>query len=222
MKRQRFAVFGLGHFGSYVVRTLYQAGQEVIAVDRNSELVRDLADFASEAIVADATDRVELEALGLGEVDAAIVSLGQRLDVITLAALHLRELGVPRIAVKALSEEHGRILRAIGIQEVIHPEKDSAIRLANRLIRTDVIDFLPLMSGYSIAEIKAPPEFIGKSLRELALRNRLKVQLIAIQRGEGDQKQLNIVPRGEDVIQPGDLMILLGEDNDLERVREIV
>jgi trk system potassium uptake protein TrkA len=221
MPRNRFAVIGLGHFGAYALRTLYDEGKDVIAIDRNAESVREAAEFATEAVTADATDAHALENIGVREVDVAIVSLGERLDVITLAALHLKEMGVPYIAVKALSEEHGRILKAIGVNEVIYPEKDAATRLALRLVRQDVIDYLPLHSGYSIIEIKAPPEFVGKSLRELALRNRLQVQLIAIQRGGDTSGELKIVPRAEDVIEEGDLMVILGADRDLDRVREI-
>jgi len=221
MKRERFAVIGLGHFGAYALRALYEAGKDVIALDRDPEAVRAAAEFAREAVTADATDPQTLASLGIGEVDVAIVSLGERLDIITLAALHLKELGVPYIAVKSLSAEHSRILTAIGVHEVIHPEMDAATRLARRLSRPDVVDYLPLLPGYSIVEIQAPPEFIGKSLRELALRNRLKVQLIALQRGAGASSELTIVPKAEDIIVAGDLMILLGADKDLERVREI-
>ena len=217
MKRDTFAVIGLGHFGAYALRVLYEAGKDVIAVDLDPELVREAAEMAREAVTADATDAAALEAIGVGDVDIAIVSLGERLDVITLAALHLKELGVPYIAVKALSEEHGRILKAIGVNEIIHPEKDAATRLARRLVRHDVIDYLPWKAGYSIVEIEAPPEFVGKSLRDLALRNRLQVQLIAVQRGT----ELRIIPRAEDVIEAGDLMVLLGADRDLDRVKEI-
>lgn len=222
MKKQRFAVIGLGHFGAYVLRSLYEAGMDAIAIDSSGDAVRDAAEFAREAVVADATDRQILENIGVGEVDVAIVSLGERMDVITLAALHLKEMGVPYVAVKALSEEHGRILSALGVDEVVHPEKDSAGRLAKRLSKQDLIDFLPLLPGYSIAEIKAPPEFVGKTLRDLALRNNLKVQLIAIQHGQGPESEMNIVPRAEDLIREGDLMILLGEDHDLDRIRDIV
>jgi trk system potassium uptake protein TrkA len=222
MKKERFAVIGLGHFGAYCLRALYETGKEVIAIDLDSEAVRDAAEFATEAISVDATDRLALESLGLRDVDVAIISLGQRMDVITLAALHVREIGVPYIAVKALSEEHGRILTALGVHEVVHPEKDSATRLAKRLSRQDVVDFLPLLPGYSIVEIKAPPEFVGKSLRDLALRNTLRVQLIAILREHEGKTDMNIVPRAEDRIEEGDLMILLGADEDLDRIREIV
>jgi trk system potassium uptake protein TrkA len=221
-KKQRFAVIGLGHFGKHAARTLFDLGKEVLAIDMDDEAVQDAAEFSSQAVVADATDRVTLESLGLGEVDAAIISLGERMDVITLAALHVREIGVPFIAVKALSEEHGRILEALGVHEVIHPEKDRAIRLANRLARADVVEFLPLLAGFSLIEVKAPPEFVGKSLRELALRNTLNVQIVAIQTRVGGKPTLKIVPRAEDVIHKGDLLILLGEDRDLDRIRDIV
>jgi trk system potassium uptake protein TrkA len=223
MARERFAVIGLGHFGAFALRTLYESGKEVIALDADSEKVRDAAEFAREAITIDVTDRQALDTLELEEVDVAIVSLGERMDVSTLAALHLKEIGVPFVAVKAISEEHGRILKALGVDEIIHPERDSAVRLARRLSRQDVVDYLPLLPGYSITEIQAPPAFVGRTLRDLALRNRLRVQLIAIQSpGTGLARKMNIMPRAEDVIQEGDLMILLGEDADLDRVREIV
>jgi trk system potassium uptake protein TrkA len=221
MRRDRFAVIGLGHFGAFAVRALYEAGKEVIAIDLDPDAVRAAAEFARDAVAADATDPAALESLGLADVDVAIVSLGERMDIITLAALHLKEIGVPYIAVKALSEEHGRILKALGVQEIVHPEKDSARRLAHRLARHDVLEYLPLLPGYSIVEVKAPEEFIGKSLRDLALRNRLKVQLIAIHRGSGDRTEIKIVPRAEDVIEEGDLLILIGEDRDLDRFREV-
>lgn len=222
MTRKRFAVIGLGHFGAHAAHTLYAAGRDVIAIDLDAEKVQALADHATQAVVADATDRAVLHALGVDTVDAAIISLGERMDVITLAALHVIELGVPFVAVKALSEDHGRILTALGVHDVIHPEKDMAIRLANRLSRTDVVDFLPLLPGYSIIEIKAPPEFYGRTLRDLALRNTLNVQLVAIQHIEEGEKRINIVPQADDRINEGDLLIVLGENRDLDRIREIV
>ena len=219
---KRFAVIGLGHFGAHAARTLYEAGRDVIAIDLDAEKVQAMADHATQAVVADATDRALLRALGVDTVDAAVISLGERMDVITLAALHVIELGVPFVAVKALSEDHGRILTALGVHDVIHPEKDMACRLANRLSRTDVVDFLPLLPGYSIIEIKAPPEFVGRTLRDLALRNTLNVQLVAIQHEERGEKRINIVPHADDKIRESDLLILLGENRDLDRIRDIV
>lgn len=218
----RFVVIGLGHFGAHAASTLYSSGKEVIAIDRDPEAVQAMAEHASQAIVADATDRALLESLGVAEADAAIISLGEKMDVIILAALHMKEIGVPYIAVKALSEDHGRILEAIGVSEVIHPEKDVAIRLASRLARKDVLDYLPLMPGFSIIEIKAPVEFVGKTLKELALRNTLNVQLIAVEKINGEKRICNIMPRAEDKIRADDVLVLLGENKHLDRIREII
>ncbi|HSK72290.1 MAG TPA: TrkA family potassium uptake protein [Pyrinomonadaceae bacterium] len=223
MERNFFAVVGLGHFGSHVARVLYEAGKNVIAIDMDEEAVQDAAECATRAVVADATDRQTLVSLGIPDVDAAIISLGEKMDVIVLAALQFIELGVPYVAVKALTEDHAKILHAIGVHEVIHPEKEMAIRLASRLARKDVVDFLPIAPGYSIREIKAPPEFVGKSLSELALRNTLHVQLIAIERNRTkDELDINIVPRAGDVIQADDILVLLGKNRDLDRITDIV
>ena len=219
-KQERFAVIGLGHFGAFALRALYESGKDVIAMDSDPEAVRAAAEFATDALTADATDRQVLVRAGLADVDVAIVSLGERMDVITLAALHLKEIGVPYIAVKSLSEDHGRILKALGIHEIVHPEKDAATRLARRLARQDVLEYLPLLPGYSIVEIRAPAQFVGKTLRELALRNRLQIQLVAIHRKKGMETELKIVPRAEDVIEATDQLILLGGDRDLDRLRE--
>ncbi len=222
MNAKRFVVIGLGHFGAHAASTLYAAGKEVIAIDRDQEAIQAMAENSSQAVVADATDKAMLRALGVGEADAAIISLGERMDVITLAALHVRELGVPYIAVKALSEDHGKILEALGVTEVIYPEKDVAVRLANKLSRTDVVDFLPLMPGFSIIEIKTPPEFVGRTLKELSLRNTLNVQLIAIKKNGQGGDACNIMPGADDKLAASDFLVLLGENRHLDRIRDKV
>jgi trk system potassium uptake protein len=223
MERERFAVAGLGHFGAHAARVLYEAGKTVIAMDTDEDAVQNIAECATQAVIADATDRQTLISLGIPDVDAAIISLGSRMDVIVLAALQFIELGVPFVAVKALTEDHGKILNRIGVHEVIHPEKEMAIRLASRLARKDVVDFLPIAPGFSIREVKAPPAFVGKSLKELALRNTLYVQLIAIERSNtNNELDINIVPRAEDVIQADDILVLLGKNRDLDRITDIV
>lgn len=222
MNAKRFVVIGLGHFGAHAASTLYAAGKEVIAIDRDQEAIQAMADNSSQAVVADATDKAMLRALGVADADVAIISLGERMDVITLAALHVRELGVPYIAVKALSEDHGKILEALGVHEVIHPEKDVAVRLANKLSRTDVVDFLPLMPGFSIIEIKTPPEFVGRTLKELSLRNTLNVQLIAIKRGGKGPASCNIMPGADDKLGASDFLVMLGENQHLDRIRDKV
>lgn len=222
MDRNLFAVIGLGHFGSHAARVLYEAGKNVIAIDTNEEAIQDIAESVTRAVLADATDRQALISIGIQDVDAAIISLGSKLDVITLAALQVIEIGVPYVAVKALSEDHGKILNAIGVHEVIYPEKEMAIRLASRLARKNVVDFLPIAPGYSIREIKASKSFVGKSLCELNLRNTSHVQLIAIERNhKKDNLDINIVPCAEDVIQSDDVLVLLGKNRNLDRIADI-
>lgn len=219
---KRIAVIGLGHFGLPVARTLCEEGEEVIAIDTDKEAVQESAEFATQAVVADATDRHTLEAVGIKEVDAAIVSLGKKMDVITLVALYLKELDVPYIAVKALSNDHVKILKALGVHEVIHPEIDTAVRLARRLARNNVIDFLPLLSGYSIVSMKAPKQFLNKTLGELNLRSELRIQIVAIQSNRNTKQSINLKPCSEDVIQQGDVIVLIGENQHLDKLSATV
>ena len=210
---KRFAVIGLGHFGSEVAKKLFAEGKEIIAVDADKEKVQDLADSVTQAICADATDKKVLETLGINEVDAAIVSLGERMDVITLAALHLKEIGVPYLIVKAISSDHEKILRAIGVNEVIHPEEFAARSLATRLSLFGVSDFLPILPNYSVVLLKTPKCFINRKIS--AVENK-DVQVVAIQR----DNQVVLVPNDEDVLQSGDTLVLLGENQNLNKLAE--
>lgn len=210
---KRFAVIGLGHFGSIVAKKLYEEGKEVIAIDSDKEHVQAAAEYSEQAICADATDKHILETLELNEVDIAIVSLGERMDVITLAALHLKEIGVPYLIVKAISADHEKILRAIGVDEVIHPEEFAAKSLATRLSLFCVSDFLPLLPNYSVVLLKAPQDFVGKPL--LSIENK-DVQIVAVQRG----KQVFLVPKDDEILQNGDMLVLIGENEQLNDLAE--
>lgn len=209
---KRFAVIGLGHFGSYVARRLYAEGEEVIAVDLDADAVQEAADFSTQATVADATVKKTLEALGIQDVDIAIVSLGEKMDVITLVALYLIELGVPHIAVKAITEDHAKILKAIGVNEIIHPEQESAVRLATRLMLNDVIDFLPILSGFSVVSMRATPIVIGKQIKDLESKN---IQVVAIQ--HKTQKSPTLVPDDDEPIFENDILILIGENQEIAK-----
>ncbi len=219
---KRFAVIGLGHFGMPFVRTLYEEGKEVIAIDADKEAVQEASEFATQAIVANATEPRTLEAIGIKEVDAAIVSLGKKMDVVTLVALYLKELGVPFVAVKALSNDHVKILKALGVNEVIHPETDTAVRIAMRLSRNNVVDFLPLLPGYSIIEMKAPEQFIGRTLEQIALHKNFGVQVVAIQTNAERKQSINLTPKAEDTIHENDLLVLIGENQSLDKLTEVV
>ncbi len=212
---KRFAVIGIGHFGSTVARKLFEAGADVIVVDNDKDAIQDAAEFSTQAIHADATDKRALQSLGLEDVDVAIVSLGERMDVITLVALHLIEIGVVYTSVKALSADHAKILKAIGVSEFIHPEEESAIRLATRLSLNNVIDFLPMISGYSVVSMLATPRAIGKRVADLETMN---VQIVAIQHKESEKPTL--IPHDDEIIKKGDVLILIGENNEITKIAE--
>jgi trk system potassium uptake protein TrkA len=213
----QFAIVGIGNFGYYLARHLFEKGHEVVAFDINQAQVQKMKDFVSLAVVADGTDREALESLGIKEVDSAVVSIGTRMQASILATLHLKELGVKHILAKAVSEEHGRILSKIGAHEIIFPEKDLAISVASRLDNPNILDYLPFINGYSIMELAPPEEFVGKSLKELNLINRFGVQVLAIK--ELIPERHALIPTGNFLVKDGDALIVLGPDEDLKKLQ---
>ncbi len=208
-----FAVIGLGHFGSEVAKKLFDEGKEIIAVDSEKEHVQTAAQFSTQAICADATDKNVLENLGLAEVDAAIVSLGERMDIITLAALHLKEIGVPYLIVKAISADHEKILRAIGVDEVLHPEEFAARSLATRLSLFGAADFLPILPDYSVISMKTPHCFINSKVSAVESKD---VQIVAIQR----KNRVVLTPKDDEILQAEDTLVVMGKNQNLNQLSE--
>ena len=213
-----FAVIGLGRFGSTLARKLYQEGNDVLAIDVLPELVQVMRDDATQAVVVDVRDKARLRALGLKDVDVAVISVGENLEASTLAAFYLKEMGVKVIA-RAVSADHGRILEAIGIDEVIYPERDMAIRLADRLTHPNLLDYVALGPDYSVMEVAVPSSFIGRTLQELRIRNRYQVQAVAIRDALTDT--LNLMPKAGDVLKDSDVLVVLGARGDLDKFREV-
>jgi trk system potassium uptake protein TrkA len=216
---KQFVIIGIGNFGHYLAVHLYKKGYEVLVIDKISNRVSEIKDQVSQAVVADATDRKALEALGLDKIDAAVVCIGSVLSESILATLNLKDIGVERVYAKALSEAHSRILQKIGASEVFFPEKDQAISLAERLHNPNMLDYLPFLEGYSIIQLAPPNRFIGKSLRELNLINRFGVQVVAVQ--EVVPERLNLIPTAQFVLKDSDIMILLGPNEALEQLRKL-
>jgi trk system potassium uptake protein TrkA len=210
----RYAVIGLGKFGATVVRTLHARGHEVIAIDQDKERVQDLRDSATQAIEADCTDQETLRALGIHDADAVVVSLGERMDASILVTLYLRDLGLKEIVVKAISEDHGKVLHLIGATEIVHPERDTARRVARGLGLRSIVEYLPLAADSSLVEVKLPAEFVGRTLAELEIRKRFQVLVVAIKRGES----LVLATGGGERLQSGDVLVLVGRDVDLDAV----
>ena len=214
---KQFAVIGLGNFGYYLATQLYKKGYEVLAIDKKPDLVQEIKDSVNQAIVADATERKTLQAMGLEQMDAAVVCIGSVLSNSILATLNLKDIGVKRVLAKALSEAHGRILYKIGASEVFFPEKDLALSLAERIHNPNMIDYLPFLEGYSIIELSPPKDFIGKSLQDLDLINRLGIQIIAVK--EVIKDQLILIPTAKFVIKDSDILIMLGRNESLDKLK---
>jgi trk system potassium uptake protein TrkA len=212
----KFAVIGLGSFGSNVAKTLYERKNEVLAVDASKEKIEEVKTFVSHAVNMDAADKENLEALGIKEMDVVVVSLGPEMEASILTVLYLHEIGAKRIVAKALTEDHAKILEAVGATEVIYPEKDMAIRTALKLSCPNILEYLPLTSGVGIQEIAPPEKFIGKSLRELDLRNKYGIQIIAIK--ELIPEKTSFVPRADFVIKDSDILIIMGEEKKLQKI----
>jgi trk system potassium uptake protein TrkA len=210
----RYAVIGLGKFGATVVRSLHERGHEVVAIDQDRSRVQEVRDACTQAIEARCTDQDTLRALGLQDADAVVVSLGERMDASILVTLYLKELGIREIVVKAVSEDHGKILHLIGATEIVHPERDTARRVARGLGLRSIVEYLPLAADSSLVEVHIPAEFAGKTLAELEIRKRYQVLVVAIKRADA----LIIATGGDERLQPGDVLVLVGRDDDLDKV----
>ena len=210
---KQFAIIGLGNFGYYLATNLYEKRHDVLAIDKNINRVQEIKDNVTRAVVADATDIKTLETLGIKQMDAAVVCIGSVISDSILATLNLKDVGAKRVFAKAVTEPHGRILHKIGALEVIFPEKDQAISLAERLHNPNILDYLPFLDGYSIVELLSPKNFIGKNLKELNLINRYGVQVLAIKKILPDQ--LNMIPKGQYILKDEDILILLGPNHAL-------
>ena len=214
----QIVVIGLGRFGFNVARRLYEGGHEVIAIDADARIVQKIEGWSSRAVVLDARDKDRLEALGVKECNVAVVSLGELIDVSTLVTLHLKELGVPKIVTKAGSDDHAKLLRLIGVHEIVQPEREAAERLAERLTHANLIDHLPLGDDYSLEEIAPPERFIGKSLRELELPRRFGIQVLGIRDALANAVDLN--PGADFRVKESDALLVLGRNEDMRALRE--
>lgn len=213
---KRAIVIGLGIFGINLVSTLYEGGFEVIAIDKNKDAVQKVKDCSTKAIVADGIDKEVMEMIGVQEDDVAIISFGEDLAASTLITLHLKQLNVRNIIVKAPNEEHKLILEKVGATEVIIPEKEMARRVAKSLISPNVLDYLPLSDDYMISELAPPNSFLGKTIAELQLRGKYHIEIIAIRDIISDR--IHMVPPANFVIKDGEVLIVVGKEKDIQKI----
>ncbi len=226
---RQFAVIGLGRFGYSVAETLVKKGHEVLAIDKDEEKIEAVSDFATYAVQCDASDAKALKAVSAQNVDVAVVSMGEAIEASILIVMTLKELGVRQIFAKAVTPIHGRILKNLGVSEVIFPERDAAVRLAHRLIAPNVLEYLELSPGYSIEEISVPSKIIGKQLKESQIRTLFGVNVIAIKKKVArvvkgvvkTEEIINASPSAEDVLEKGDVLVIVGTESDLDKLSQL-
>jgi len=222
MKKKTFLILGLDNFGFSLAGQLHELGQEVIVVDIDEKRVAEIRDEVSEAVIADATDRDTIEELGLDKVDAAVVSLGEtRIGPSVLATLHLKDMGIENIIVKAVSSEHGRIVEKIGATKVVFPEFEIAQRLANKLSVSHVFEEVDFPEGYSLIEILAPKKLQGKTLLEAQIRTNYGITVVWIRRTTEDGKVISILPNPDDKVYKDDVLFVLGLHEDIEKFKKL-
>ena len=208
---------GLGRFGTEVAIRLCELGCEVLAMDHNSELVQQISNDVTQAVVGDARDKEVLKALGVSDFDCAVVAIGTNLGDSVLATMNLKELGVPYVVCKAHDETHRQVLMKLGANKVVIPEQEQANRLARNMSSPNVLDYIELSDEYGIIEVPAPAPWVGKSLKSLNVRAKLGVNIIAIKQG----KRINVSPGADYEILPGDVMVVLGGTDELNAVQKL-
>ncbi|BDG60833.1 potassium channel family protein [Caldinitratiruptor microaerophilus] len=214
---KQFAVIGLGRFGSSVARTLESLGHQVMGIDRDHARVNQMRHELTHVVEADCTDEEQIRALGLRNFDAVIMAVGGDLQESTLITLLLKEAGVPRVVAKASSDLHGKLLEKIGADQVIYPERDMGVRVAHHILTGVALDSIELSPGYRVVEVPASPAMFGRSLRDLNLRARFRLNVMAIRRGE----DVLVNPGSDDVIYEGDILVVAGDPTSLSRLQEL-
>lgn len=215
LSQQQFAVLGLGIFGSTVAKTLSEHNCEVLAIDKDLKCVDRIAEYVTQAIQSDITDKEQLRLAGVSDCDVAIVATGSHLEESVMAIISLKELGVPYIIAKAKNKRYMQIFSRVGADRVVRPEKEMGEQVAKSILSRNIIDMIDIDSEFSILEVKAPQKWVGLSLKELDVRNRYGVNVIGI-RKHADLR-LSISPDADYIIEMDDHMMVIGDVKTLEK-----
>ncbi len=210
-----YAVIGLGRFGAAAAARLEELGNEVLAIDTSEELVQRLADRVTHAVVGDARDEAVLRSLGMRGVDCAIVAIGSDIAASVLVTLSLKDMGVKQVICKASDEIHKRALERIGADYVVIPEREMALKLAQRLASPNLLDFIELSDEYGIAEVEVPAAWVGRTIRELDVRAKYHLDILGVRRKE----RLRLSPGADHRFAEGDAVVALGRNEDLSAIR---
>ncbi len=229
MKIEKYAVIGIGQFGRAIAKALSDKGAEVLAIDFDAEVIESISEEVALAVVMDATDKKSLMSQNINDFDAVVVSIGQNFEALLLTSVTLLELGVKRIIARSTGKNQKSILEKIGITEILSPEDEVGIIVAERLVNPSLISYMQFPDNYRIAEIKAPIKLIGRTLGDIALRDKYKLSLIMIKREFETVKNgvikieqhIEGVPGSETIILKADTLILFGKNKDFDRFVQI-
>lgn len=213
---RNFVVIGCGRFGSTVAKRLYELGQDVMAVDKDEELINRIAPNVTTAVVCDVTDENAVKELGLSNFDVAIVSVAQNLEAEILAVLSCKEANIKKIVAKASNNRAGEILSRVGADKIIEPEKEMGHRLADILSGENIIDSIEFSKDYSIVEVEVDKNWIGKKLMDLKFREKYKCSILFIQR----EKEMFVNPSFDFIIEGDDLITVLGENKYINKIKK--
>lgn len=205
----RIAVLGLGDFGFNLAYWLNALGNEVIAIDKNADIIQRIMDNATKAIVADATDREVLEEIGIRDVDVVLIAVGRRLETTVLLTHYLRELGIPRVVVKVTDVEQGKILRLVGATDVVQPDRDIAAKVAASLTFPEVVEYVQLEGQVRILVVRAPDRLVGRSLGEMKMVADGRIRILAVDPAGADKPP--VVPDMTYTVVAGDMLVIMGE-----------
>ncbi|MGM0688697.1 MAG: potassium channel family protein [Bacillota bacterium] len=214
--KQSFLVIGAGRFGTSVAKTLYNMGQDVMIVDNDEVKIQLISDEVTNAAQADASSEACLKALEVKDFNAVVLAIGDDVQSSIMAAILLIELGAKVIVAKARTTLHGKVLEKVGVNQVVFPEREMGHKLARSLIAPSIIDMIELSDDYSVVEVIAPDHMVGKSLKELDLRARHGISVIALRRNHGDKTKIS--PVAEDTIEAEDIIVAIAQNKHLKKV----
>lgn len=229
-KRKSFAILGLGNFGQHVAEALIRAKAEVLAIDSDTERVDEMSELVTQTMTADVTDEKTLRAAGIGEVDTAIVSIGESIEASVMAVMILKELGVSEVIAKATNVLHAKVLDKVGATRVVFPEREAAIDLVGELTAVRVLNYFQLSEGISVVEVPAPDNIVGKTLRETEFRTKFNVNVIALKHrkleldNEGvghETSYYDVMITPDHEVSKDDTLVIVGRDEDLKKIDKL-
>ena len=216
---KQFLLIGIGRFGNALATRLFQLGHEVLAIDKDEEAIQSISDKVTHAVTADATDENVLRSLGARNFDVGVVAIGEDIEASIITTLILKEMGLKYVVAKAQNETHARVLKKLGADRVVFPERDMGIRVAHNLIATNILDIIELSPDYSLLEFEAFSTWIDKSLENINLRAKYGINVLAI-KNNNSNGFINVAPKAQDIVKRGDILVVVGSNEDLLKLEK--